>query len=109
MKQETDKTKTTSKNQKQTCETGRKEERKEQERDNKRESEKGGGQKKAKEKQRETQKIRQKCPSSGGNMVFSIKSKERKAKKKHNKKTEKEDKAGLGPSEVALWATSPDP
>ena len=31
-----------------------------------------------------------------------------KKKKKTNKK-QKENKQGLGPSEVALWATSPDP
>ena len=41
------------------------------------------------------------------------KNQERKAKKKKNKKPkkqkQKENKEGLGPSEVALWATSPDP
>ena len=30
-------------------------------------------------------------------------------KKIKNQKTQKENKEGLGPSEVALWATSPDP
>ena len=49
----------------------------------------------------------------GENRVFlSIKNKERKAKKKNKnkkKQKQKENKEGLGPSEVALWATSPDP
>ena len=44
---------------------------------------------------------------------LSIKNKERKTKKKKKTKTkeqkQKEIKEGLGPSEVALWATSPDP
>ena len=33
----------------------------------------------------------------------------KKAKSKNKKKKQKENKEGLGPSEVALWATSPDP
>ena len=72
---------------------------------------KGGGPKKGKQKQRETQKnAQQKCPFLGGKQVFLLKSKERKAKKKKTKtKKQKENKEGLGPSEVALWATSPDP
>ena len=42
---------------------------------------------------------------------WSIKNKETKAKKKHKQKKQKqkENKEGLGPSEVALWATSLDP
>ena len=44
-----------------------------------------------------------------GQQVFSIKSKERNAKKKNKTKQPKENKEGLGPSEVALWATSLDP
>ena len=42
----------------------------------------------------------------GKNRFFAIKSKEGKEKKQ--KQTNK-NKEGLGPSEVALWATSPDP
>ena len=42
----------------------------------------------------------------GGKQGFSIKSKERKGTKTTKTKINKE---GLGPSEVALWATSPDP
>ena len=50
----------------------------------------------------------------GKNRFFPIKNKERKGskKKKENKKrkqTKKTNKEGLGPSEVALRATSPDP
>ena len=49
----------------------------------------------------------------GKNRFFSIKNKERKgSKKKENKQkkqTKKTNKEGLGPSEVALRATSPDP
>ena len=53
-------------------------------------------------------------PFLGGKTgFFSIKNKERKgSKKKENKKrkqTKKTNKEGLGPSEVALRATSPDP
>ena len=42
----------------------------------------------------------------GENSVFSIRNKERKGPKKTKQQTNKE---GLVPSEVALWATSPDP
>ena len=45
----------------------------------------------------------------GGGTCFSIlRNKKSKNKKKKTKK-HKENKEGLGPSEVALWATSPDP
>ena len=64
---------------------------------------KKGRPKKAKEKQRETFKNKQKCPVfflGGGENSFSIKSKETKGKV---------NEEGLGPSKVALRATSPDP
>ena len=52
-------------------------------------------------------------PFLGGKQVLSIKNKERKgSNKKENKKrkqTKKTNKEGLGPSEVALRATSHDP
>ena len=52
-------------------------------------------------------------PFFRGETGFSFKSKERKAKEKHkkkqNKQKEQKNKEGLGPSEVALWATSLDP
>ena len=56
-------------------------------------------------------KINQKCPFLGGKQVFSIRSNEGKEKKKNQKtnKQTKTNKEGLGPSEVALQATSPDP
>ena len=44
--------------------------------------------------------------------VYEKQRKESKSKKKQKQKEkqkEKENKEGLGPSEVALWATSPDP
>ena len=76
----------------------------ERERDKERESEKGASSKKAKEKQRETQKKCTKMPLSfflggGGKQVFFL----------AKAKTRKQKKEGLGPSEVAFWATSPDP
>ena len=40
------------------------------------------------------------------NQENKTKNKKQKTKHKNNKKTNKE---GFGPSEVALWATSPDP
>ena len=83
----------------------RKEELKEQERDRERESEKGEA-KKAEEKQRETLKNKQKC-YLGKQSSFSIESKQR--KETNPPKKNKTTKEGLGPSEVALWATSPDP
>ena len=43
----------------------------------------------------------------GKNRFFLLKAKKRKQKQKKTKK--EENKEGLGPSEVALWATSPDP
>ena len=74
--------------------------------------------KKAQEKQRETLKNKQKMPFFRGKtgFLFSLRSKERKEKqpkKKQNKQTKqqtkKTNKEGLGPSEVALRAISPDP
>ena len=48
-------------------------------------------------------------PFFRGKTSFSIIKKNKKAKTRKNKKKQKENKEGLGPSEVALWATSPDP
>ena len=42
-----------------------------------------------------------------GKQVVSIKNKGRKTQKKKKLKTKHRE--GLGPSEAALWATSPDP
>ena len=47
-------------------------------------------------------------PFLGGKTVFSSRSKDKKKKQKKNKEN-KYNKEGLRPSEVALWATSPDP
>ena len=50
--------------------------------------------------------------SRGEKQVFFVYLKTKKAKqrkKTKTKKKQKENKEGLGPSEVALWATSPDP
>ena len=65
----------------------------------------------AKEKQRETLKNKQKLPfSRGENRFFClIKAKKGKEKKTKTKQKQKRNKEGLGPSEVALRATSPDP
>ena len=55
-----------------------------------------------------TEKQTQMAFCAGEKQLFvSISSKERKTKE--NKKQNKWNKEGLGPSEVALWATSPDP
>ena len=87
--------------------TRRKEKGQEQERDREREIGKGGGQKRLRRNKGRHSKINKKCPFLGGKQVFSVlKSKERKGNKKKQKTINKE---GLGPSEVALWATSPDP
>ena len=50
-------------------------------------------------------------PFSGGKTRFFLyqTTKKTKPKKHKTKKTTKTKKEGLGPSEVALWATSPDP
>ena len=50
-------------------------------------------------------------PFSRGKTGFlSIKKQRKQSKEKKQKpKKKKENKEGLGPSEVALWATSPDP
>ena len=48
-------------------------------------------------------------PFLGENMFFSFFKKKQKAKSKNKKQQKQKNKEGLGPSEVALWATSPDP
>ena len=40
---------------------------------------------------------------------FLLKAKKGKQRKNTKKKAKQKNKEGLGPSEVALWATSPDP
>ena len=47
-------------------------------------------------------------PFLGGNRVFLLKAKKGKEQKKQKQKQKEINKEGLGPSEVALWATSPD-
>ena len=107
-------TKRKSKNQKEKMKN-RKEGRKKQtrERQRKRKGRKGGGPKKAKEKQRETLKINKKWSFFRGKTGFFVnwkkQIKESKEKNKNKKKQKQKNKEGLGPSEVALWATSPDP
>ena len=57
-------------------------------------------------------KINKKMPFSRGKTGFLSIKKTKKAKqrkKTRNQKKQKENKEGVGPSEVALWATSPDP
>ena len=50
-------------------------------------------------------------PFSGGKtrLLFVLNNQKTKPKKQTKQKTTKTNKEGLGPSEVALWATSPDP
>ena len=97
--------------------TRRKEGRKKEgrERKKKRETEKekvkkGEAKKGYGERKGDTAKINKNALFWGGKQCFSIKNKERKGtKKKKNKRQQKTNKEGLGPSEVALRATSPDP
>ena len=65
------------------------------------------GGKKASEKQKKLFKIN-KMPFFSGETGFLCK-KERETNRKQNKKQTKNNKDGVGPSELALWATSPDP
>ena len=76
------------------------------ERERERESEKGEG-KKPKEKQREILTNKQKWPFLGRIQFFVLKTQRNQNKNKTHKKTQKNEE-GLAPSEVALWATSPD-
>ena len=90
----------------------KKEERKKRrkKRDWERETEKEGGPKGLREKERETLTIKNALFWGKNKVFFCIKQpKKENQKKKQNKKTTKTNKEGLGPSEVALWATSPDP
>ena len=85
----------------------------ERERDRERERKKekgkeGGGPKKAKEKQRETQITKHKLPFVGAKTGFFYLKKRKESNKKLKQKNINKGE-GLGPSEVALWATSPDP
>ena len=59
----------------------------------------------------ETLKNKQKCPFLGGKTRFFLyyKAKKGKEQKTNQKKQKYINLEGLGPSEVALWATSPDP
>ena len=62
------------------------------------------------EKERETLKNKEKMPFLGGkNSVFLLKPKKGTKKNKNKKQTKRTNKEGLGPSEVGLRATSPDP
>ena len=75
------------------------------------EKQKKGRPKKVKGERKRNIENKQKMPFSRGKTGSCLfKNKERKAKKKNKyQKKPKENKEGLGPSEVALWATSPDP
>ena len=48
-------------------------------------------------------------PFLGGKLGFLLKAKKGKEQKQQKQKQKLINKEGLGPSEVALWATSPDP
>ena len=90
----------------------RKEKGQEEERDREREIEKGGAPKKLRRNKGRRSKINKKCPFLGGKtrfLFFVLQSKERKGTTTNQKNKKIINKEGLGPSEVALWATSPDP
>ena len=97
-------TKTRNKKKAKKRKTRRKEEKKE--RDRERESEKGGGQKKLRRNKGRQSKNSKNANFRGKIVFFTMKTNKRKEQEKGGQKTNKE---GLGPSEVALWATSPDP
>ena len=101
------------KNQKKAKKKDKKEEKRTRTRERQRKrNRKRGRPKKAKEKQRETLKNQQKMPFSKGKQGFLCIKQQRKERKKQNKRPKKQkiiNKEGLGPSEVALRATSPDP
>ena len=112
-------TKRISKNQIQKWKTERKEERKEQEREREREREtnkekvkKEEAPKRLKRNKGRQIKIHKNALFFRGTPGFCSMKKARKAKKnkqQQKEKIKKKEKEGLGPSEVALWATSPDP
>ena len=85
---------------KQKRKTGRKEKGQEEERDKERKIEKGGGQHKLRRNKGRHSKINKKMPFSRGKTRFLY---------YNAKKGEEKKKEGLEPSEVALWATSPNP
>ena len=94
--------------QKQRRKTGKKGKKDKKKRETEKEKLKKGEPQKTKEKQRETLKNKQKFPFLGGNKFFILQSKERKGTTTNQKKQKIVNEEGLGPSEVALWATSPD-
>ena len=102
---------TKTRNQKKAKKKDKKEERKKRrkETDRERETLKEGGQKRLREKERETLKINKKSPFQRENKFFCINQPKNKTKTTNQKKQQKTNKEGLGPGEVALWATSPDP
>ena len=89
---------------------GRKKEKKKKERQIKR-NRKRGRPKRAKGERKRNTENKQKMPFSGGKQGFFsvLNNQKTKPKKNQTTKTTKINKEGLGPSEVALWATSPDP
>ena len=89
--------------------TRRKKETKEQERDWEREIEQGAGQKGWGRKKEKHRKLTKNAFFRGKTGFFLLKAKKGKQKKKQNKNKKTINKEGLGPSEVALLATSPDP
>ena len=80
------------------------------EKNKKRQRESRGGVKNKREKQRETLKNKQ-MPFLRWKPAFSLRktAQKQKQKQKENKKHTKTNKKGLGPSDLALRATSADP
>ena len=106
-RRKTRKKETKTRNQKKANKKDKKEEKRtrtrERERDREREIEKGGGHKRLRRKKGRHSIINKKMPFSNGKTRFFLYKKTKKGKEQKNKQ------GGLGPSEVALWATSPDP
>ena len=100
---------TKTRNKKKTNKKDKKEERKTRERERQRKrNRKRGRPKKVKGESKRNIENKQQMAFFGGKTGF-LSIKKNKAKKKTKTKKTKRTKEGLGPSEVALWATSPDP
>ena len=103
---------TKTRNKKKAKKKDKKEERKTRERERQRKrNRKRGRPKKVKGERKRNIENKQKMPFSRGKTgLLSIKKQRKQSKEKNkNQRKQKENKEGLGPSEVALWATSPDP
>ena len=78
-------------------------------RQRKRKGKKGEAQKRLQRKKGKHRKINKKCLLGGVKTGCFCLEQRKQSKKTKTTTKQKNQKEGLGPSEVALWATSPDP